>query len=36
MTKLSQVAQHILVQKIQKIYEMKEFLQVTKLLSIKG
>jgi hypothetical protein len=30
MTKLSQVAQHILVQKIQKIYEMKEFLTVTK------
>lgn len=26
LTKLSQVAQHFLVQRIQKIYEMKEFL----------
>ena len=30
MTKLSQVAQHILVQKIQKIYEMREFLSSVK------
>ena len=34
LTKLSQVAQHILVQKIQKIYEMKEFLQTTKQLTL--
>jgi hypothetical protein len=30
LTKLSQVAQHFLVQRIQKIYEMKEFLQLVK------
>jgi len=30
LTKLSEYAQHILVQKIQKIYEMKEFLSTTK------
>lgn len=36
LTKLSQVAQHFLVQKIQKIYEMKEFLQTTKQLSLKN
>jgi hypothetical protein len=30
LTKLSQIAQHILVQKIQKIYEMKEFLDMIK------
>ena len=34
MAKLSQVAQHMLVQKIQKVYEMKEFLQTTKQLSL--
>ena len=34
LTKLSQVAQHFLVQKIQKIYETKEFLQTTKQLSM--
>jgi len=36
MAKLSQVAQHMLVQKIQKVYEMKEFLQTTKQLSLQG
>lgn len=30
LTKLSQIAQHILVQKIQKIFEMKEFLNLIK------
>jgi ribosome assembly protein YihI (activator of Der GTPase) len=30
LTKLSQVAQHFLVQKIQKIYEMNEFLNLIK------
>lgn len=30
MTKLTQIAQHILVQKIQKIFEMKEFLGLVK------
>jgi hypothetical protein len=30
LTKLTQIAQHILVQKIQKIYEMKEFLDTIK------
>lgn len=30
MTKLSQIAQHILVQKIQKIFEMKEFIGLIK------
>ena len=30
LTKLTQIAQHILVQKIQKIYEMKEFLGTIK------
>ena len=30
LTKLSQVAQHFLVQRIQKIYEMKEFLELVK------
>ncbi len=30
LTKLSQIAQHILVQKIQKIYEMQEFLETIK------
>jgi len=30
LTKLSQVAQHFLVQRIQKIYEMKEFLELAK------
>lgn len=34
-TKLSSFAQHILVQKIQKIYEMKEFLGTIKQLSLK-
>ena len=36
MAKLSQVAQHMLVQKIQKVYEMKEFLQTTKQLTLQG
>lgn len=31
LTKLSQVAQHFLVQRIQKIYEMKEFLSLLKI-----
>jgi hypothetical protein len=30
LTKLTQIAQHILVQKIQKIFEMKEFLDTIK------
>ena len=30
LTKLTQIAQHLLVQKIQKIYEMKEFLDTIK------
>jgi len=30
LTKLSQIAQHLLVQKIQKVYEMKEFLSCVK------
>ena len=30
LTKLSQVAQHFLVQRIQKIYEMREFLTLIK------
>jgi len=36
MTKLSQIAQHMLVNKIQKIYEMKEFLLTCKEVSLKG
>lgn len=35
LSKLSKYAQHILVQKIQKIYEMKEFLNTTKQLTLK-
>lgn len=36
MTKLSQIAQHMLVNKIQKIYEMKEFLLTCKEVSLQG
>lgn len=34
MTKLSQIAQHMLVNKIQKVYEMKEFLHACKDVSL--
>jgi hypothetical protein len=36
LTKLSQVSQHLLVQKVQKIYEMKEFLSTVKLEALKS
>ena len=36
MTKLSQIAQHMLVNKIQKVYEMKEFLLTCKEVQIEG
>ena len=36
MTKLSQIAQHMLVNKIQKVYEMKEFLLTCKEVSLEG
>ena len=36
MTKLSQIAQHMLVNKIQKVYEMKEFLQICQEVSLEG
>ena len=36
MTKLSQIAQHMLVNKIYKVYEMKEFLLTCKEVSLEG